>query len=405
MKKRNYFAALLLSAAGLASCSDINEMQQEYLDRGEKIYAGKIDSLVVRGGHYRVEISGLMRYAQTAEKCIIRWETDSLTTDSLIVSLAGLTVRDTLKVIVDNLMEGGRLFYVQTYDREGNKSLNESCYGYVYGEQYILSSASKIIVSMRPEPAGIELTWNKSDEAIGVALEYDSNEGVKTLSLPGNVDTLFLTDWKIGGEIRNRTKLLPEAGAIDTLYSEWLTQTFPAHVEYALTKNKITPLNHPFDATTGHGGQRSGVFDDRNDTDHQFHSGDGVDVPLHLTFDLGVRTTLTRYEWWARDDGYNNWNPLTMQLWGIDDLSGAQIMIPSKDANWEDEAIALGWTLLTENTITGNGIYSNSQIIQTQKKIRYLIVRVTRVFAGSGGGTYAIIREMNLYANSISPIE
>jgi hypothetical protein len=408
MKKIKYFTALLLSAILLVAtnCSDINERQQEYLDLGERIYAGKIDSLVVRGGHYRVEISGLMHYAQTVEACIIRWENDSTErTDSLIVSLSDRTIRDTMRVIVDNLTEGGHLFYVQTRDQAGNKSLNETCYGYAYGKQYILSSASKSIVLMRAEPAGIELIWNQSEEAAGVELEYDSNDGTtKTLALPGNVDTLFLPDWEIGGKVKNRTKLIPEANAIDSLYSEWLTQAFPAHVEYEMTKSKIKPLNLPFDATTGHGGQVSGVFDGMNDTDHQFHSGDGVDVPLHLTFDLGVSATLTRFEWWARDD-YTNWNPLTMQLWGIEELSGAEIEIPSKDPYWESEARALGWTLLTENTITGNGIYSNSQTVQTQKKIRYLIVRPTRVVAGSGSGTYAIIREMNLYANAISPID
>jgi hypothetical protein len=80
-------------------------------------------------------------------------------------------------------------------------------------------------------------------------------------------------------------------------------------------------------------------------------------------------------------------------------------MTPSSDGNWEDEARTMGWTLLTENSISGDGIYSNSQIVQNQKKIRYLIVRVTQVVAGTGPGTYAILREMNLFANSISPIQ
>jgi hypothetical protein len=378
----------------------MNDTQREFLDHAGKIYTGKVDSLVVHGGNLRAQITGLMTYAHTAEECMIKWETDSL-----LVPLQGLTTKDTLKVILNNLSEGIHQFLVQTYDKEGNKSLNAECYGYVYGEQYILSASAKMVSSMKPEIAGLVLSWNVSEEAEAVEAVYESNNGDKTLLLPGNVKETVLTDWKVGGAIKSRTALIPEAGAIDTLHTDWLVQSFPTSVEYELPKANIIPLMLANDATTGYDGRIEGVFDDVNNGDgNQFHSGDGVGVPQHLTFDLGVLTNLTRLEMWARSDGYNNWNPKQIQFWGIADITGAEITLPSMDEGWETEAVAKGWTKLLDGTC--NDPANNRLQFDTAANIRYLIVRTTEVFGGpsSGSGAYVILREITLYSDYIAEI-
>ncbi len=385
---------------GLLSCGDMNDTQRDFLDRGEKIYVGKIDSLQVHGGNYRAQITGLMYYAHTAEKCIIKWETDSL-----IVPLDGYSASDTLKLIINNLSEGSHQFFIQTYDKEGNKSLNESCNGYSYGEQYVRTASPKIISQMKAEPSGLVLLWNTSDEAESVEVVYESNDGDKTMALPGNVKETKLADWKIGGTIKSRTALIPEVGAIDTLYTDWLIQPFPASVEFELDKSLIVPLKLAKDATTGYDGRIEGVFDGVLGTGgNQFHSGNDVGVPQHLTFDLGVNTNLTRFEIWARSDGYNNWNPKKIQFWGIDDITGAEITLPSMDSGWEAEAVAKGWTKLIDGTCSDP--VNNRLKFDTSARIRYLIVRTTEVYGGpsSGTGAYVIIKEINLYADSILPV-
>ncbi|MDR3246461.1 MAG: hypothetical protein LBT50_08525 [Prevotellaceae bacterium] len=398
-----YVIAGLLFAY-IAGCSEMDDTQREYLDRGEKIYVGKIDSLTVHGGHNRVKITGLMYYAYSAEKCIIRWKTD-LVNDSITVSLAGLSAQDTFSVVIA-LDEGTYQFFVQTYDREGNKSLNEECYGYSYGNQFILQASSKLISQMKPEPSGITLLWNDSEQAEGVEVVYESNSGDEILKLSGDVRETVLPDWKIGGYIKSRTALIPETGAIDTLYTDWLVQYFPASVEYEIVKTQIVPLRLSNDATTGYNGRNEGVFDDIiNGDGAQFHSGDGVGVPQHLTFDLGVKTNLTRLEIWARSDGYNNWNPKKIEFWGIENISGAEITIPSMDPNWENEAVAKGWTKLLAGTC--NDPVNNKLTFDTSARIRYLIIRTTEVYGGpsSGSGAYVILREITLYADSITPID
>ena len=392
------YLTLLGLLFGIAACDKMNDVQKEFLDRGETIYVGKIDSLKTFGGNGRIKITGLMYYAYTADKCIVRWEADSL-----IVPVEGYSVNDTIEIIVDNIDEGTYQFTVQTYDIAGNSSLKEYCSGTVYGSQYLLAASPKLISVMTPEPSGMTLTWNQSEEAESVELVYETDGGDITMQLPGNVAQTVITDWKLGGTVKTRTAVIPEPGAIDTMYTDWITQYFPAFVEYELPKGAIKPLRLANDATTGHGGDVNGVFDGTFSS--QFHSGDGVGVAQHLTFDLGVLTNLTRLEMWGRQDNYHNWNPKKIQFWGIEDMTGAEIELPSMDSGWETEAVNKGWTKLMDATC-GDPIY-NRLNFEVSQKIRYLIIRTTEVHGDpiSGSGAYVILREINLFANSITAID
>jgi hypothetical protein len=410
MKKLLYLGILALKSLIISAmlcligCSGMNDTQQEFIEMGSRIYAGKIDSLVVRGGDHRVQISGLMYYAYTAEKCVIEWGTGVDT-----ISLDQYAKGDTLKVIIPGLEEGAHYFYVRTFDKEGNRSLQETCMGYSYGEQYILQAGSKVILEMNAEPSGMVLVWGTSEDAVSVEVKYESSMGEETLTLPGDVAETKLPDWKLSGYIKTRTQLLPEEGAIDMLWSDWVTQYFQDNVEFKLNKSKIKPLKLPRDATTGYSGKEEGVFDGIvKASGNQFHSGSGVGVPQHLTFDLGVLTDLTRVEVVARGDvgdTYHNWNPKKIQFWGIADTTGAKITLPSADAGWEDEAVAKGWTKLLDDEC-GDPITNVLQFDAPVPRIRYLIIRTTEVYGppSSGSGAYVILREVTLHADYIEDL-
>lgn len=391
-----------------ASCADMNDIHQGFLDRGEKVYVGKADTLVVHGGYNRVLITGLMYYANSAEHSIIRWSVDG-ESDSLIVQAAEWRANnDTLSVIIEGLPEGTQRFFIQNYDREGNKSLNVEFSGNVYGDQYIMQASPKIITQMKPMPEGMLLSWNMSDEAVGVEVKYDTNDGTQSRSFDAAAETSLLPDWKLGGVVQTRTLLLPEEGAIDTLFTEWSDPLlFPETVEFTVKKTDIDYLGWDKDATTGYSGTHSGVFDGVfGGGGNQFHSGSGVGVPQHLTFDLNVKANLTRFEVYARDDNYHNWNPKRIQIWGIDEIDeDSEISLPSSDAGWEDTAQAKGWTLLSEN-ISSDPI-SNDFTIADPREVRYIMLRTTEVFGppSTGSGAYVILREVTLYADSILPVE
>lgn len=405
MKKiMTIFAVIFL----LAACADMNEIQQVFLDKGEQVYVGKADTLVVHGGYQRVKISGMMYYAKTAEKSVIRWILDG-SSDSVVVQAAEWeSNNDTLSVIIEGLNEGTQRFFVQNYDKEGNKSLNVEVSGNVYGDQYIVSATPKIITQLTPLPEGMLITWNMSDEAIGVQVKYESNNGEQFLKEDAKAATSLLPDWKLAGTVQTRTILLPEEGALDTLYTEWSSPLqFPESVEFTVVKNKIQHMGWSRDAVTGYSGTYSGVFDGVfGGGGNQFHSGNDVGVPQHLTFDLNVKARLTRFEIYARDDNYHNWNPKKIQIWGIGEISdNSEVQLSSRDAGWEDEARSKGWNLLTENISTHP--ISNNFTVTDPQEVRYIILRTTEVHGGpaTGSGAYVILREVTLFADSILPVD
>ncbi|MDR2474208.1 MAG: hypothetical protein LBD53_11750 [Tannerella sp.] len=404
MKTKIFFVFMCSAVVfGITSCTDFNDINQKWLDSGEQTYVGKVDSLKVRGGNKRVQIVGLMNYAQTADRCVIRWF-DGLNNDSVTVPSSTWQSDGVMRKVIDNLDEGTYTFSAMTYDKEGHRSVNVVTSGYAYGERYAHQAAQKIITNLRPEPEGMYISWNQTETALSVEMQYDkSSNETETILLPGNVAETVVEGWKKGGVIRFRTGLLPEENALDTIYTDWNELTFPVNVEFAVSKTNIKHLVIPYEATTGYSGAYTGVFDDIiRDGANQFHSGSGAGVPQHLTFDLGLKANLTRFELWARDDGYNNWNPRIIQIWGIEDITGAEIPLASADAGWESKALSLGWTKMTENTCPVP-VY-NKLTINNPAKVRYIIVRTKEVHGApaTGSGAYTILREISLFADDIT---
>jgi hypothetical protein len=395
---------IILPAAALfalAGCAKMNDTHQKFLDNGERIYVGKANELVVRGGYKRVAVEGLMNYAKTAETCIIRWAIDGKS-DSTVVQASTWLANDTMSVIISNLPEGTQRFFVQTYDRDGNGSLNVECNGNVYGDETALTAAPKIITLMTPQPEGMYLSWNMSEEVVGVEMKWDTgDDGEKTMKVTADEETsLIPSDWKLGGTISTRSLIVPEEGAIDTLYTPWSSNVFPDFVEFSVDKDRIQYVSWPTNAATGYGGVYSAVFDGNTGT--QFHSADRVGVPQHLVFDLGVNANLTRWRIYARDDNYHNWNPKQIQLWGIEEMGPeSEITLPSADAGWEDSARAKGWTLLSENTC--DHPIDNQLTITNPGRARYIIIRTKEVYGAptSGSGAYTILREVWFWSDSI----
>ena len=63
MKKRMlYKLSWGILLAGLTACSDLTDSYKEYLDWGERVYAGKMDSVGVRPGRLRQQLDFFSSY-------------------------------------------------------------------------------------------------------------------------------------------------------------------------------------------------------------------------------------------------------------------------------------------------------------------------------------------------------
>lgn len=407
MKSKKIICLLVWMLAGftLQSCSDITEMQREYLDRGETLYVGKIDSIKFRGGLNRVQMEGLLWYTRSASKCVISWNDQSRE-----FAVDDISFGDKANVLIDNLDEGTYRFYVQTFDKEGNKSLKEECYGYVYGDEYKMTQSPKYISEMAPDPYKMVLKWNVSDNAILVKLSYENMDGeIISQTLPGNIKETEISDWKKGGKIETITYTLPEKNALDTIALDPSVQYFPTDVEYEINKSTFKAVRLATDIPgNGYGGKIEGIWDGviGNGESNRYHSADKEGVPHHLTFDMGVFADLTRFKIYGRV-GYPNWNPKHFQLWGIDSIENAETTLPSTDPGWEAEAKTKGWKLLIDATNKDPEANEFEFDKDKVKNVRYIRYRVLEVFGppATGTGAYGCVQEMTFWADRLVSVE
>lgn len=385
------------------SCSDITEIQREYLDRGKILYVGKIDSIQMRGGLHRIQMEGLLSYARSAVLCQISWD-DQMRE----YSMEDISSGDTARVLIDDLKEGSYRFFIQTFDKDGNKSLKEECLGYVYGDNYLLSQGKKMISKMVAMPDKAILYWNVEEDAYSVTVSYKSKESgeIKTLLLPGNVLTTEISDWIIGGEISVTTTTLPEQNAYDLINLDPLAFNFPLEME--VSKSNFCVVKLPTDISgDAHGGLIEKIWDGIPDA-IGYHSIESDGVPHHFTFDLGVLANLTSFEMAFRQD-FLGWNPVRMQIWGITSLDGAETTLASSDPGWENEAEAKGWKLIADKRNPQEPFIVKHAVDNKVGLIRYVRYRVLEV-GGYLGNTVGFqvcsgIQELTLKADQIKNIE
>lgn len=227
MKKINILA-LCGMICFLCSCGNMLDGIQGFLDQGETIYVGKLDSLKTFPGKNRVKIQGQMLYGVNQVKCVISYKDPvTLEGESQEFPVERKEAGETFEFMLDNLTEGQYDFSVVTYDPQNNKSIPMEVSAYVYGEQYQQALTNRIIKSISPEEilndkgqgewvANIEWSISKGDGIVGCNMEYEQEDGsMKTVYVPVDETSTRLSGFKAGGKLIYNTEYLPDEDAID----------------------------------------------------------------------------------------------------------------------------------------------------------------------------------------------
>lgn len=249
MKKINLL--ILCSIICLSySCSGMLDSIQPYLDEGETIYVGKLDSLKVYPGKNRIKIEGKMMYGVNQVMCIINYRNPvTLEAESKEFPIARKEPRETFEFTLDQMEEGQYDFSIVTYDAEDNQSIPTEISSYVYGDQYQASITNRILRNITPEQRMIEdnplvwiakLDWNisRGDGVVGCNLEYEQEDGsFKTIYVPVDDTVTELTDFKAGGVIRYNTEYMPEENSLDNFITEYEASTLPQKSYLGISKD------------------------------------------------------------------------------------------------------------------------------------------------------------------------
>lgn len=216
---------IIVALVTLCNCSDMNDLHQPYLDRGETIYAAKPDSLISISGLNRVKLQWFVYSDLSINKARVFWNDKKDSLDVAITVTQSET--DTITTIIENLPEGGYIFEVFNLDSFENKSIPATRSARSLGDIYSSSLNNREVLSNNTTANNFVLTMSSSDPADYIYSEFiyfDINnveheaklsiDNLRTLEIPlGEID--------ISKNIRYRSVFQPFDNAIDLFYTDY----------------------------------------------------------------------------------------------------------------------------------------------------------------------------------------
>jgi hypothetical protein len=189
-----------------------------YLQRGETIYIGKLDSLKTFAGKERI----LLRYWSSDPKAVqltLYW---NLRTDSMTLSIPSHAANDSVDVWLPNLPEYSYSFEAVSRNAEGTKrSIAYPFTASSYGDLFQASLTNRLSEYARHIGGkSLEIKWfGAIERAVGTEVFYtDTDNQSKIRFVP--ISEAITTIQNVKGDISYRTLYLPEETAVDTFYTE-----------------------------------------------------------------------------------------------------------------------------------------------------------------------------------------
>jgi len=223
MKLIKIYIAVICVISCLLSCDDMNDLHIGYLERGESIYAAKVDSVSPGPGNNRIEMEVFI-YTQRIDHLRFFWNARSDSADFNIGNHAGA-----FKFMIENLPEREYLFEIVSYDKFGNKSLPFEVSSLSYGESYQRYLSNRGIASISKTDGNAVISWlDLPEDAVYTTMYYknSANNDVNRRIDPSEEETVIV-DYKPASQFRYITSYRPKVNSPDTFETEETTDVFP----------------------------------------------------------------------------------------------------------------------------------------------------------------------------------
>lgn len=403
LKLIRYPIVLAILIGILSACSKMDSTYKDFLQNGEFVYPGPVDSLEVHPGKNRIQLSWLIIGDPTVTKAVIHWGNgnDSL---SVPISQKGTGI-DTVTAMLTNMPEGSYNFTIYTYDAKGNKSIGGNAIGYVYGDKYISSLLDKPMESAIIQNDTLKIMWGAPADATAISSELiytDTGGIIRNLYISPGADATVLTDYDFnasGGKLQYSTLYVPDSMSIDTFYTS--LKTMDVQIELNKTKFKQIILNTDTYLTYD-GYPITLMWDNKwGSLNNLFATRPGTGMPQWYTIDMGVMATLSSFKLYHRIQngtagGFYAGDPKEVEIWGSN--------APASDGSWDS------WTLLGDfKCMTPSGTDGKPTAEDFQKAsidgenfnlptgipaVRYIRFKVVDTW---GGTSYMWISELTFY--------
>ncbi|MDR1860591.1 MAG: hypothetical protein LBR06_06705 [Bacteroidales bacterium] len=349
-----FFRALLpaavLAVALLTACDDVNSIHQKYLDRGEGIYLGVVDSLVAWPGFERVLFTWYIAPDPRIRQVQIFWN-QRQNTRTLDVNRSSINGFYAMELSLDELPENDYTFEFITKDDLGNVSKAVECIASVYGQLYKGNLQNRRVIELSKQESGqMKIVWEQvaSETLLYSVVKYTDSGGTEhTLKISNDAVETYLDGLDTGDEAQYYSVYQPTEG-LDSVLANSRVLTMP-RFERLISKTLFAAAFKPGDNTTPQPGNSDNawandwpvgdnrdirqLWDDnfRNDAvngkrgilhteDMSGNATARFKFPHKFTFEIGVQALLTRVRFNPRLDAgsFTGHSPRFIELWATD---------------------------------------------------------------------------------------
>lgn len=375
---KSYYLVLVYALVSLFACSDMNDLHDKYLRKGETIYVGRPDSVKVFSGRDRV----LMRYWSSdpkAKKMMVYWQ---LRSDSILVSIP---TRDSVDLLINNLPESSYNFELVTMKEDLTcRSIPFQINANTYGKRYQSSINFHLIKSAKLiSSKDIAIEWYPpNDNEIGNEIVYRNTDGLEVSKIVSQ-DEVVTKFFDYGKDLKYRTLYLPTPTAIDTFYTDYqfVQLKEPTCGELIGGFKRWNPSEIPYKVYGSY--HVENLWDNNINSFYLVAAGQ---LPYSFTFDLGKNIKLERIKLFQRQNLlYNSQNVKKFQLWGSDSPSvSADFSEWSKLGDFEitkPSGLPAGENSPEDIAVAAEG--HEFYVDPTQQPVRYIRVVVESAWSGA----------------------
>lgn len=312
MKNMKYIGSIVLSVLflTLASCEGMNDIIEEYLDRGEINYIGSPDSVTCYGGRGRINLQWKVGKDVRIEQCKILW---NMRTDSIIYPIDRSKLANGFVSLELPMEEGQYVFDLIQMGTNGDPSVPVEIVGNSYGEKYQSTLIPRTVRSVTVENTLATLTLGSTESSEYSEVTYVNNEDeVITIRVEPNESSLLIEDYVYGGEITVKTYYKPEVNSIDIFELEakgrfptffalskddWENDYHSNYLDLDRSSWTIEASTEELNGETPPNGPVSNLLDgDPNTFWHSKWQGGGPALPHRIDIDMQEVKNLTSVE-------------------------------------------------------------------------------------------------------------
>lgn len=210
----------LLPALIIAGCSKKNEAYKDLLN-GEIYYPGIVQNPGYRAGNLRTMLVWNPSPDPKIVSYKIFWNNKQ---DSMEVTADSHNPRDTVGVIIPDLIEGTYNFNVYSIDGEERRSIAVNINGVrVYGSKYMsglfnrpYNADNPYLLNLLNGSVRVQFNTPDSINTSTQILYTDNNDQQRTLDLSGDSSGITLNDFKFGTTVTYQSSYIPQRNALDT---------------------------------------------------------------------------------------------------------------------------------------------------------------------------------------------